>query len=129
MITSADLSFIDLSYFNIKELTPFYIVLYSKTTGHYWHILEQDLLGGQSFYVSHKHHANDSYHPQTCRRSILACCQYIKSHDEYHLKRKSRRKRQSHTKDHKKKEEPHFSSAHVYNIKSDTLRVFCKQSY
>ena len=87
MLNADDFQTIDLSYFDIMEATPFYLALRSKSTGHYWHLLEQDLTGSQTFYVSHKHHFQDSFHPQTCKRALEDCFQYIKGHDEYHLKR------------------------------------------
>lgn len=110
MLTSTDYQIIDRTYFDIIEATPFYVVLRSKSTGHFWHLLEQDFLKGRSFYVSHKHHAMDFFHPQTCRRSIKSCCQYIKNHDEYHLIRKSRKKKRKPHRDHKGGQG--FSSAH-----------------
>ncbi len=87
MITSKDLRSIDRVYFDVIEVTPFYLVLRSKNTGHFWHLLEQDYRCFRSFKVFHKHHETDNYHPQTCKGSIGACCLYIKGHDAFHLKR------------------------------------------
>jgi hypothetical protein len=92
MITKTDLKSIDLGYFEILEATPFYIVLYSRNTGQ-WHLLEQEPNHHRSFYIFHKHHSYDAYHPQTCRRSVVACFQYIKGHDSFHMKREETRKR------------------------------------
>ena len=91
MITPKELRSIDRSYFDVIEATPFYIVLRSKNTGHWWYLLEQEYSCFRSFYVSHKHHETDSYHPQTCRGSVEDCCLYIKGHDAYHLKRTRRK--------------------------------------
>lgn len=43
MISLKDLNTIGQSYFDIIiEETPFYMVLRSQKTGHYWHLLEQE---------------------------------------------------------------------------------------
>lgn len=87
MITNQDLKSIDTNYFDIIEVSTFYLVLRSKKTSHIWHLLEQEPNGHRSFFIAHKHHATDAYHPQTCRGSIDSCCKYIKEHDSYHFKR------------------------------------------
>ena len=91
MITPKDLRSIDRTYFDVIETTPFYLVLRSKNTGHFWYLLEQEYRCFRSFKVSHKHHKADSYHPQTCSASVEDCCLYIKRHDAYHLKRVRRK--------------------------------------
>ena len=93
MIKNKELVSIDHAYFDILETTPFFIVLRSKNTGHYWHLLLQIRNGHQSFFISHKHHKTDSYHPQACRGSIKYSCQYIKEHDTFHLQRMQRKKK------------------------------------
>ena len=86
-ISRSDIRQIDTHYFNIIEATPFFIVLESKNTGHFWHLLHTDLNGRVSYRISHKHHRQDSFHPQSSSRSITAACKYIKKHDLYHLRR------------------------------------------
>lgn len=88
MISEHQINGIDKSYFSILEATPFYLVLQSKNTGHYWHILESTAAGHTSFRIQHKHHREDSYHQQTSAPSIEAACTYIMKHDAFHLERK-----------------------------------------
>ena len=101
MISKKDVQSINTDYFCIIEATPFYMVLQSKNTGHYWHLLESTAAGHTSFRIQHKHHREDSFHPQTSAPSIEAACRYIYSHDAFHCERKKmkearRRNRQSH---------------------------------
>ena len=88
MITLKEIESIDTQYFNIIEVSAFFIVLQSRNTGHYWHLLRREPNNHISFFISHKHHISDPYHPQACRGSIKACCVYIKEHDKYHISRK-----------------------------------------
>ena len=95
MISKHQINGIDKSYFSILEATPFYLVLQSKNTGHYWHLLESTAAGHISFRIQHKHHRTDPYHPQASARSIDAACQYIKRHDAFHQERKKLKETQS----------------------------------
>ena len=96
MIDGIDIGAIDKSYFDIIEKKDYGIVLRSRCTGHYWYLLEQEYNGCRSFQIHHKHHASGPYHLQKNKPSIKACCEYIRSHDEYHLAkiRKKEQKKQ-----------------------------------
>ena len=91
MIDSNDLAAIDAEYFDIKEIKEYTIVLQSKSTGHYWHLLEQEYNNKRSFLIHHKHSIAKPYHPQKNKPSISACCEYIKDHDAYHMERSKKK--------------------------------------
>ena len=101
MLERTDLQVIDKDYFDIIEAKDYSLVLRSKNTGHYWYLLEQEYNGNRSFLIHHKHNASKPYHPQKNRPSIEACCEYIMSHDAFHLdrvrKKDQRRLRRIHT--------------------------------
>ena len=86
MIDKTDIDGVDIEYFDIIGKKEFGIVLRSRNTGHYWHLLEQVYNDCRTFQISHKHHTTDAFHLQKNRPTIEACCDYIKSHDAYHLK-------------------------------------------
>lgn len=90
-ISKKELSAVDAMYFDVVEATPFYILLCSKNTGHYWHLLECDMNGHTSYRIYHKHKAQDSFHAQTSRPSIEAACRYIQGHDAFHIWRKKKK--------------------------------------
>ena len=92
MITYADISIIDGGYFDIIEAREYFIVLRSKTTGHYWYLLEQEANGHRTFQIKHRHNKTAPYHPQKNKANIAACCEYIKEHDAFHLERVKRQK-------------------------------------
>ena len=90
-ISRSDISMIDTDYFSIVEATPFYIVLESKNTGHSWHLLHTEANGHVSYRISHRHHTQDPFHPQTSAPGISAACDYIKRHDAFHLLRQKKK--------------------------------------
>ena len=92
-ISRSELSGIDESYFSLIEATPFYIVLQSRNTGHFWYLLHLTMNGHTSYKISHKHNLQDPFHPQTSRPSISAACEYIRQHDAYHLRREERKEK------------------------------------
>lgn len=87
MIDHNDIENIDTSYFDIIEIKDYGIALRSHITGHYWYLLEQEYNECRTFQIQHRHHASDPYHLQKNRPTIEACCDYIKSHDAYHLEK------------------------------------------
>ena len=91
MIVQADIDDIDREYFELVGKKDYTIVLRSKSTGHYWCLLEQVYNGHRFFLISHKHHLADPYHRQKNRPTVEACCEYIRSHDFYQME-KDRRK-------------------------------------
>lgn len=93
MIDGIDIGAIDKSYFDIIEKKVYGVVLRSRCTGHYWYLLEQIYNEHRTFQISHKHHIFDPYHLQKNRPSVDDCCEYIMSHDNYHLA-KTRKKEQ-----------------------------------
>ena len=74
MIERLDFDEIDENYFLILAETQYYVVLQSRSTGHYWHLLERIANGHRTFQISHRHNPTDSYHLQTNKPSIRACC-------------------------------------------------------
>ena len=96
MIDGNDIEEIDKNYFDIVEKKEYGIFLRSYCTGHYWYLLEQVYNNCRTFQISHKHHATDAFHLQKNRPTIEACCDYIKSHDAYHLKKM--KKKEEHRK-------------------------------
>lgn len=92
MIDELDIKKIDIHYFEIITITLYYVVIISKNTGHYWHLLEQIANGHRTFMIRHKHHKSDPYHVQTNRSTIASCCEYIRSHDDYHIEKVRKRK-------------------------------------
>lgn len=93
MIDSNDLAAINNYYFEVIGVKEYSLVLRSKNTGHYWYLLEQEYNGNRTFLIHHRHDASKPYHPQKNRPSIEACCEYIMSHDSFHLDR-ARKKEQ-----------------------------------
>lgn len=85
MIDSTDMASIDKDHFIIIEIKEYTIVIKSRSTGHYWCLLEQVYNGCRTFRISHKHHAADPYHFQRNKPSIANCCEFIQSHDAYQL--------------------------------------------
>lgn len=92
MIENTDVGTVDTDYFDIISARDYTIVLRSKCTGHYWHLLEQQANGHRTFSICHRHNPVDSYHPQTNRPSIAECCRYIIDHDAYHIERVRKQK-------------------------------------
>ena len=91
MITSADISSIDTSYFEIVEVKDYTLTFRSANTGHYWALLERMANGHRTFLISHRHHEKDPYHFQKIRGSadggINAAIEYIMHHDEDYISR------------------------------------------
>ena len=87
MISNKEIQAIDRQYFDVLETTAFYVVLRSRNTGHFWHLLEQHPGSHVTFLISHKHHEWNPYHPQANRPTIDDCCKYIKWHDRFHKQR------------------------------------------
>ena len=93
MISQTELRLIDEDYFEIINSREYTVTIHSKNTGHDWHLLERFANGHRSFLISHRHNAYEPYHPQKSRPTIEACCDYIKDHDSYHLKRERKKKK------------------------------------
>ena len=87
MIDGNDIEEIDKNYFDIIGKKDYGIVLRSQCTGHYWYLLEQEYNQHRTFQIYHRHHASNPYHLQKNKPTIEDCCEYIKDHDEYHLKK------------------------------------------
>ena len=87
MIDKTDIDGIDRNYFDIIGEKDYGIVLRSQCTGHYWYLLEQEYNQHRTFQIYHRHHASNPYHLQKNKPTIEDCCEYIKDHDEYHLKK------------------------------------------
>ena len=92
MIKNTDLNNVKVGYFHIIEVKEYSLVLRSKNTGHYWYLLEQEANGHRTFQISHKHNESDAYHVQRSKPTIMNCCEYIMSHDAYHLERIQKQK-------------------------------------
>lgn len=91
MIDQTDIDSINKKYFEIIEKKDYTIVIRSRDTGHYWCLLEQVYNDHRFFQISHRHHAENPYHIQKSRPTIADCCEYIQSHDAYHLKKERRK--------------------------------------
>lgn len=91
MIDKTEIDGIDRKYFDIIGEKDYGIVLRSKCTGHYWYLLEQKYNQRRTFQIYHRHHASDPYHLQKNRPTIEGCCEYIRSHDAYHLQKMKRK--------------------------------------
>ena len=91
MIEQPDIEIVDKEYFEIVEVKDFILVLRSKSTGHYWCLLEQMCNGHRTFRISHRHKKTSPYHFQRNKPSVAACCEYIKSHDAYQLEKERRK--------------------------------------
>lgn len=92
MIDSIDISAVDVGYFDVVEIKDYVLVLKSKSTGHYWYLLEQVYNGHRTFRISHKHKESEPYHFQRNKPSVLECCEYIRGHDAFHLERERKKK-------------------------------------
>ena len=92
MIKNTDLNNVKVGYFHIIEVKEYSLVLRSKNTGHYWYLLEQEANGHRTFKISHKHNLSDPYHVQRSKPTIDDCCEYIMSHDAFHLERIKKQK-------------------------------------
>ena len=91
MIDKTDIYGIDRNYFDIIGEKDYGIVLRSQCTGHYWYLLEQEYNGHKSYQIYHRHHASNPYHLQKNRPTVEDCCEYIRSHDAYHLQKMKRK--------------------------------------
>lgn len=91
MIEIEEIQEIDEQYFLILARNPYCILLRSRSTGHYWHLLERLSNGHRTFVISHRHHVSDPFHIQKNRPSIKSCCEYIQGHDTYHLERERKK--------------------------------------
>lgn len=91
MIDRIDIEAIDKEYFEITGKKEYTLVLRSRNTGHHWCLLEQVYNGRRFFKISHRHHPSDPFHRQKSRPSIESCCEYIRSHDAYHLERERKK--------------------------------------
>ena len=87
MIELKELLSIDTDWFEIICPREYSVVLHSRVTGHDWYLLEQEANGHRTFRISHRHERSMPFHPQKNRPSIPACCEYIKGHDAFHLRR------------------------------------------
>ena len=87
MIEFKELMDIDTDWFEIICPREYSVVLHSRVTGHDWYLLEQEANGNRTFQISHRHDRSKPFHSQKNRPSIESCCEYIKSHDTFHLKR------------------------------------------
>lgn len=109
MIEQSDIEIVDKEYFEIMESKDYVLVLRSRNTGHFWCLLEQEYNGCRFFQIRHRHHAENPYHIQKSRATIADCCEYIQSHDAYHLKkerRKEERRQRRQAEKHQKKALP-----------------------
>lgn len=93
MIGQEELDLIDTNYFEITDVRAYTVTLHSRNTNHDWHLLERFANGHRSFLISHRHNAYDPYHPQKSRPTIEACCDYIRDHDSFQLKRTKKKKK------------------------------------
>lgn len=93
MIEPTDLADIDPNYFDIIEVKEYLIVLHSKNTGHDWCLLEREANGHRSFMISHRHDQSKPYHLHKSKPGVIACCEYIKDHDRFHLEREQKKKK------------------------------------
>ncbi len=104
MIELKELLAIDTDWVEIICLREYSVVLHSRVTGHDWYLLEQEANGHRTFQISHRHEPSKPFHPQKNRPSIESCCEYIKDHDTFHLKRikhkEEMRKRSRYRRDH-----------------------------
>ena len=73
MIDQVDIDFIDENHFEIIGKKPYTLVIRSRSTGHYWSLLEQVYNGHRTFQICHKHKEAEPYHPQkTGHLSLVA---------------------------------------------------------
>lgn len=106
MIDRIDIEAIDKEYFEIMEIKDYILVLRSRNTGHFWSLLEQEYNGCRTFQIRHKHKEEAPYHSQKNRPSVAACCDYIKSHDAYQLKKDCEKKKRRQAEKRKKRALP-----------------------
>jgi hypothetical protein len=92
MIEQSDIEIVDKEYFEIIGKKPYTLTIRSRSTGHYWCLLEQVCNNHRTFRIGHKHKEIDPYHYQRNKPSVAACCEYIRSHDEYHIKKERKKK-------------------------------------
>ena len=92
MIEIEEIQEIDEQYFLILARNPYCILLRSRNTGHYWHLLERLANGHRTFVISHRHNGTGPYHLQTSRPTVAECCIYIMQHDAFHIERERRKK-------------------------------------
>ena len=92
MIEIEEIQEIDEQYFLILARNPYCILLRSRNTGHYWHLLERLANGHRTFVISHRHNGTGPYHLQANRPSVASCCEYIRQHDDFHIERERRKK-------------------------------------
>ncbi len=89
MIETEDINAIDQGYFELINISEYYITIQSRNTGHFWHLLERVANDHRTFVISHRHGGSGPYHLQQTRSkpSIEACCDYIKDHDAYQARK------------------------------------------
>lgn len=91
MIDQTDIDSINKKYFEIIEKKDYTVVIRSRNTGHYWCLVEQEYNSHRFFQISHRHHSSGPFHLQKSRSSIEQCCEYIQSHDLYHMERERKK--------------------------------------
>lgn len=85
MITKEELNELKESYFEVLQAGAFAIILKSKNTGHYWHLLEREYPTFRHFAIYHKHNADDVYHAQGTACDLATAVSGIMSHDEFQM--------------------------------------------
>ncbi len=93
MFTTTELKSIDQTYFHIINAGCYAVTLQSKNTKHYWHIVHQQYPTFVSCRIQHKHKEAYPFHDQGSALDLKQAIEEIKSHDQYHLHERPKKKK------------------------------------
>ena len=102
MFTQEDIDIIDSEYFKVLSASGHCVTLYSKCSGHYWHIIHQDYSNFKSCQIWHKHNFSDAFHAHRNQPTLQKAISEIKEHDNYHINVRLSKKKKCRKKQHNK---------------------------
>lgn len=85
MFTKQDIRKLDKRYFHIVSTGAYGITLQSKSTRHYWYIMNQDYGFFSSCLIYHSHHGRTNYHRHGHAPTLQKAVDNIVSHDAFQL--------------------------------------------
>lgn len=85
MFTQSDFRLIDKSYFDIINQNAYTVTLYSRNTGHCWHIIKQIYNHNETYQIYHTHKIGTAYHLHGHTKSFKLALLSICDHDVFQL--------------------------------------------
>ena len=85
MFIKSELLLFDKTYFIILDQNAYTVTLYSKNTGHCWHIVKQIYGKATTFQIYHTHKQGTQYHLHGHAKDIKTVITQIYTHDQFQL--------------------------------------------